>query len=230
MTAGDTPGFAQSRSVLAHALAEAEERTLGELEPIRESLRQAVKAVMTQDAALANEVIARASEFDRRYGEVHDKLLALIARQAPVAGDLRLAMALLHVNDRAERMAAQCLNIATMCCALPAGTRPSAEQLECLSEMAQLADAQVGEAARIFAERDADGVRRLRARDMEINERNRSCFAIGVAEGERAERREAAFFIAFMARAIERIGDNAVDIAQQAAFVVTGRMRHPSGS
>jgi len=213
------------RPLLDNALAEVEEQTLAELDLVRGSLRRAVEAALAGDPAIADEVKARGSEFDRRYDEVHDRLMALIARQAPVAGDLRLTMALLHTNDRIERMGAQCLNIATLCCALPAGGGPAPEQLDCLSAMARLADEQVAEAARVFADRDVEGARRLREHDARINEGNRRCFALGITDGDDEARREAAFFVALMARAIERIADNAVDIGKQAAFVVTGRLR-----
>jgi phosphate transport system protein len=219
----------ERRSALEHALREAEERTLAEIDVVRGSLRTAVEAVLGDNLQLADEVVVQGREVERRYADVHDRLMALIARQTPVATDLRIAMALLHVNDRVERMGAQCVNIATLCSAMAADERPSERQLGCLSEMADLTDEQVREAARVFAERDVEGARRLREHDFGINEHNRRCFAIAVQEGESEARREAAFFVALMARALERIGDNAVDIGQQAAFAVTGRLLPSSG-
>jgi phosphate transport system protein len=201
---------------------------LAEIDVVRGALRTAVEAAVLSNSALADGVVSQRAELERRYADVHDRLFALIARQTPVAGDLRLAMALLHVNDRIERMGAQCANIATLCSAMPAEARPSARQLDCLSAMADLTDEQVREAARIFAARDEEGARRLREHDSGINEHNRRCFALAVQAGDSEADREAAFFIALMARALERIGDNAVDIGQQAAFAVTGRLRPPS--
>jgi phosphate transport system protein len=174
-------------------------------------------------------VSQEAHDLQRRYHDVHERLVALIARQAPFAGDLRLAAALLHVSDRLERMSAQCMNIVTLCDAFPANERPSTGQRECLSGMATLAVEQMAEAARVFAERDVDGARRLSEHDLGINERNRHCFALAVREGHDEARREVAFLVALMARAIERIGDNAVDIGRQAAFVASGRLeREPA--
>jgi len=213
------------RSALQRALREAEEAVLAELEVVRQSLGRAVAAATTGEAAPAEQVVAEARELERRYGEVHDRLMALIARQAPVAGDLRLVIALLHVNDRIERMGSQCVNIAKLCSAMPAGEHTSAEQLDCLAAMARLADEQVDEAGRAFAERDPEARKRLRDHDLEINERNRRCFALAIQDGDDPAARETAFFVAMMARALERIGDNAVDIGQQAAFVVSGRLR-----
>jgi phosphate transport system protein len=214
-----------SRSALQAALHEAEERTLGELRVVRTLLRRAVEAATTGDPSAAEAVEADARELDRRYGDVHDRLLSLIACQGPVAGDLRLAIALLHVNDRIERMGAQCVNVATLCRQIPSGQSASAGQLECLSTMAELADEQVAEAERVFAERDREGARDLRKHDLEINGHNRRCFELAVQNGSDESRREVGFFVALMARALERIGDNAVDIGQQASFAATGRRR-----
>jgi phosphate transport system protein len=147
-----------------------------------------------------------------------------MARQAPVACDLRLAIALLHVNDRLERMSAQCVNIITLCRALPGTEASPAGQLDCLRTMAGLADEQMADAGRVLATRDVVGARRLGRHDLGINERNRRCFDLAVSEGADDAQREFALMVAMMARAIERIGDNAVDIGRQAAFVATGRL------
>jgi phosphate transport system protein len=178
-----------------------------------------------RSCGIAGEVADTADEFDRRYADVHDRLLSLIALQAPVASDLRLAIALLHTGDRLQRMGAQCVNLATLCSAMPEGARPSSAQLDCLSAMARLLDEQLAEAARVLAERDAEGAGRLRDHDHAINDHNRRCFALAVHDGEDEMRREAAFLVAMTARALERIGDNAVDIGRQVAFTVTGRLR-----
>jgi len=214
------------RSALVESLSEAEEGALAELDTVREMLMRAVDAALSGNREGADAVAVLSADLDRRYAEVHDCLLGLIARQGPVAGDLRLAMALLHVNDRIARMGAQCVNVATLCCAMPEGGRPSSKQLGCLSEMARLADEQLQEAARVFRERDLEGAHRLREHDQEINEHNRRCFDIAVRDGVDEARREAGFFVALMSRALERIGDNAVDVGQQADFAATGRLRH----
>jgi phosphate transport system protein len=92
--------------------------------------------------------------------------------------------------------------------------------------MARLADEQVADASRAFAERDVERARGLRDHDLGINEHNRRCFALAVEDGDDERRREAAFFVAMMARAIERIGDNAVDVGQQTVFAVTARLHN----
>jgi phosphate transport system protein len=231
MNVGETEDIGHrhvERAPLDEALREVEERALGALPALREALRDAVRAVTERDAALGDRVVAKAHDLHSRYDDVHQRLLSLMARQAPVAGDLRLAIALLHVNDRLERMNAQCVNIVTLCRALPEDDAPSQRQLGCLEGMAALADEQLAEAERVFAERDEEGAQRLGRHDLGINERNRRCFDLAVHEGVREAEREVAFMVAMMARAIERIGDNAVDIGRQVAFVVTGQLERSS--
>ena len=213
------------RSPLEEGLDAAERETLGELDLVRRSLTAVVDAALSGDSDTAERVVQHAGEADSRHADVHDRLLTLVARQAPVAGDLRLAMALLHVNDRAARMSSQCVDIATLRRPIHDGRGASAEQLDCLKQMGELADRQVAEAARSFAERDVDAALALREDDRSINEHNRRAFTLAVEDGADEERREAALLVALMARAIERIGDNAVDIGQQVVFAATGRLR-----
>jgi phosphate transport system protein len=214
-----------ARRPLEQTLREIEDVTLGELERARGGLRIAVVAAIRDEDEVAAEVIRSVDAASQRYEGIHDQLFAMVARQAPVAGDLRLAIALLHVNDRIERISAQCMNIATLGRAMSAPELPSAEQVECLSAMADLTDEQLVTAARVFAERDVDGLARLRGHDLEINQHNRRCFELAVEFGRDENTREAVLFVAMMARAIERIGDNAVDVGRQMAFAVTGRIR-----
>jgi phosphate transport system protein len=213
------------RSRLQQRLDAAERAVLEELRAICDLLRESMLAATTGDRGLAEGVTGRASELERRYSEIHDQLMEVLALQAPVATDLRLAMALVHINDRVARMRAQCINIATLCCAMPAAATASDEQLGCLAEMARLVGEQTTRAAQILEARDVAAMGALRENDQQINRHNRRCFDLGVHDGTSETRREAAFFVALMARALERIGDNAVDIAEHTAFVVTGRLR-----
>ena len=216
------------RAPLDEALHAAEEATLVSLSAVREALRHAVRTVTSSSAEEADPALGQATQLRERYLDVHQRLLVVIARQAPVASDLRLAIALLHVNDRLERMSAQCVNIITLCRAFPPNEAPSEGQLDCLRTMAELADEQIDEAGRVFATRDLEGARRLGQHDLGINERNRRCFGLAVRDRAEESQREVALMVAMMARAIERIGDNAVDVGRQATFVVTGRLERSS--
>src|SRR3954463_12332763 len=75
------------------------------------SLDRTLEAVEHKDMELAELVIADDDRIDGRYLEVHQEILTLLATQAPVATDLRLISALLHVMHSIERMGDQCVNI-----------------------------------------------------------------------------------------------------------------------
>lgn len=213
------------RSPLEHALGQAEHDVLDRLEGVRDLLAEAMASTADCDTDRANRLLGRARELARLHARVHEEVMALIARQAPVAGDLRLVMALLQANDRIARMEAQCVDVATLCKSIPHGDAPSRSQLDCLTEMARLVDTQVAEAAEALRERDVNRVRHVRRQDLKINEHNRACFALAVRDGSDEARRPAAFYGALMARALERIGDNAVEIARLVSFVVTAELR-----
>ncbi len=91
-----------------------EEQTLGGLDMVITSLDRAVEALDHQDIELASLVINDDDRIDGRYLEVHQGILSLMATQAPVAGDLRVVAALLHVIKHIERMGDQCVNIAKL--------------------------------------------------------------------------------------------------------------------
>src|ERR671916_1134012 len=202
-----------------------ERSALGGLELVAEALERALETVANQDIELAGMVIADDDRIDGRYLEVHQGILSLLALQAPVAGDLRVVAALLHVIKHAERMGDQCVNIAKL---LPVvGTEPPSdpELLARVCRMGQLARSEVSQAKQAFLARDATLAEDLVRQDEEINKINREVFRAAVEVGTEPDRREWAMTMMLMARAVERIGDNAVDIGEQVAFVVTGLFR-----
>jgi phosphate transport system protein len=202
-----------------------EEQGLGALDLVVATLDRTLEALEHQDIELAAIVVADDDRIDGRYLEVHQGILSLLALQSPVAGDLRRIAALLHVIMHAERMGDQCVNIAKM---LPVvGTEPPAEGavLARLLRMGQLARSEVSQSKQAFLLRDVGLAEDLVRQDAEINRLNREVFRAAVELGTDADRREWAMTMMLVARAIERIGDNAVDIGEQVAFVVTGLFR-----
>jgi phosphate transport system protein len=216
-------------------LAQLEASALGGLDLVSEQLKRTVEAVEQQDVELAQQVIVDDDRIDGRYLEVHQSLIALLAKQSPVATDLRLISALLHVLKNVERMGDQCVNV---CKLIPlTGNEPpaDAELLERIVAMGQQAQTLIGQAKRAFEERDVAMARDLVRQDDVVDDLNRECFGRALAIGDDADKREWAMTMLLGARAIERIGDNAVDIGEQVAFVVTGLFKefedasHPDG-
>ena len=213
------------RSSFHAELASLEASALGGLDLVLEQLDRVLEALQHQDVELAAMTIANDDLIDGRYLEVHQGLLSLFALQAPVAGDLRIVAALLHVMKNIERMGDQCVNIAKL---IPLGGHhpPAHEQmLRNLVSMGRHARSLISQASHAFAERDVDAARDLVRRDDVVDNLNRACFRLALELGEDADRREWAMTMLLVSRALERIGDNAVDIGEQVAFVVTGLFR-----
>jgi phosphate transport system protein len=172
------------------------------------------------DSALADD-----DRLDGRYLEVNQGILSLLALQAPVATDLRVTAALLHVIKHVERMGDQCVNIAKL---IPlAGHEPPVRQeiIDKLLEMGQYARSEALQCRMAFVERDVALARDLVRQDRDINRLNREIFNMALSVGDDPDTREWAMHMVLVARALERIGDNAVDIGEQTAFVVTGLFR-----
>jgi phosphate transport system protein len=215
----------ETRHAFREALKDLEQQTLGGLDLVSQQLDRALEAVSYQDVELAGMVVADDDRIDGRYLEVHQGILSLLARQAPVAGDLRIVAALLHIIRCIERMGDQCVNIAKL---VPlSGHEPPKDKdiLDAIERMGQLAHSQVSQAKDAFASRNVELAQDLVRQDEEINRLNREIFRFAVDKGDDPELREWAMFMILVARCLERVGDNTVDIAEQTVFVVTGLFR-----
>jgi len=214
-----------NRQHFQEELAKLEESALGGLDMVAQALDRALETVQHRDVELASMVIADDDRIDGRYLEVHQGILSLLALQAPVAGDLRLVAALLHVIKHVERMGDQCVNMAKL---VPlAGHEPPAddELLANLARMGELARSLVVQSKQAFSRRDVGLAQDLVRQDDEIDKLNRACFRRALEIGDDPDPREWAMHMMLIARCLERIGDNAVDIGEQCAFVVTGLFR-----
>jgi phosphate transport system protein len=211
-------------------LRQLERQTLTGIDLLLEQIDRTLDALRHQDVELASLVIADDDRIDGRYLEVHQGILSLLARQSPVAGDLRLVAALLHVIKHVERMGDQCVNV---CKLIPlCGNEPPIDPHvhELVLQMGLLARSEVVQSRAAFATRDVVLAEDLVRQDREINAIQRDIFRQAIEIGDDADVREWAMTMILVARCIERIGDNAVDIGEQTAFVVTGLFREFSDS
>jgi len=202
-----------------------EGQALGALDLVLSALDRTMEALHHQDIELAAIVILDDDRLDGRYLEVHQGILSLLALQAPVASDLRTVAALLHVIKHAERMGDQCVNIAKM---LPlSGHEPPVDDqiMDRIEQMGRLVRSEVEQCKQAFSLRDVGLAEDLVRQDEQVNALNRECFKRAVEIGTDADTREWAMSMMLVSRALERIGDNAVDIGEQVAFVVTGLFR-----
>jgi phosphate transport system protein len=214
-----------SRQSYQEELEQLESRGLGGLDLVVETLNRTLEAVEHSGIELAQMVIADDDRIDGRYLEVHQSILTLLATQAPVATDLRLIAALLHVMKSVERMGDQCVNIAKL---IPlSGHEPprDAQMIRDILAMGHQVRLLIGQCKRAFADRDVELSRDLVRRDDVVDNLNKQCFARAIEIGDDLDTREWGITMMLVARALERIGDNAVDIGEQTAFVVTGLFR-----
>jgi len=215
----------ETRHVFRESLKELERQVLGGLDLVMTQLDRALEAISYQDVELAGMVVVDDDRIDGRYLEVHQGVLSLIARQAPVAGDLRIVAALLHVIRCIERMGDQCVNIAKLVPLSGYESPKDKDMLDAIERMGQLARSQVSQAKEAFAARNVELAQDLVRQDAEINRLNREIFKRAVEVGDNLDMREWAMFMILVARCIERVGDNTVEIAEQIVFVVTGLFR-----
>ena len=202
-----------------------ESQALGAFDLVDRALARTLEAIEHQDVELAELVAADDDRIDGRYLEIHQGLITLLATQSPVATDLRLISALLHIIKNAERMGDQCVNI---CKLIPiVGHEPPSEEsmIRLILGMGVQARSQIIQAKQAFADRNKAAAQDLVRQDDLIDRLNRECFVLAIEIGDEPDRREWAMTMLLAARAIERIGDNAVDVGEQVAFVVTGLFR-----
>lgn len=214
-----------ARAEYLEELANLEASALGGLDLVSAALTRTLEAVEFQDVELAQLVVADDDRIDGRYLEVHQALITLLATQSPVATDLRLISSLLHVLKNVERMGDQCVNV---CKLIPiSGNEPPAdeEMVGLILAMGRHTKALIAQAKRAFEERDVEMAQDLVRQDDAVDNLNRDCFRLALALGDDADKREWAMTMLLAARAIERTADNAVDIGEQVAFVVTGLFR-----
>jgi phosphate transport system protein len=221
---------ATTRQHFHQELERIEGAALGGLDLVIEQLDRVMEALEHRDVELAQFVIHDDDRIDGRYLEVHQGVLSLLALQAPVAGDLRLVAALLHVIKNMERMGDQCVNIAKLIPLAGYEAPVRDDVLERVLRMGRAARSETTQAKAAFLARDKAMAEDLVRQDREINRLNREVFALAIEVGTDADTREWAMHMVMVARALERIGDNAVDIGEQTAFVVSGLFREFSDS
>jgi len=194
----------------------------GEL--VRRALRGSLNALGQQDEELADEVIAFDDEVDRCYFGIETNIQSLLARQAPAAQDLRLVLAILHDNLHLERMADYCVTVAKLT-KLVHDAPQDATLTEALEDMGTRAEEMIQTALDSFANRDVASAESLVDLDELIDGANRRVVHQILSLSADPDLREWGLRMLLVSRCLERIGDHAVDIGEQTAFLVSGQFR-----
>jgi phosphate transport system protein len=190
-------------------------------EGVRAAMRRATDALMRADKTEAEEVVLADAEIDAVYRRVEDKVFEVLARQAPVASDLRLVVSALHIAADLERMGDLAGHVAkTALRRIPAPAVPE-ELRPTIKDMADAAD-RIGEKIiHVLATSDAERASELESDDDEIDELQKQLYGLMLGTAWR-HGVEPAIDGAMLARWYERFADHAVNAGQQIVYFVTG--------
>lgn len=198
-----------------------EQRLLAIVDTAETMVEMAVKSVILNDQDLASKVILMDEDIDREYFEVHQAWTTLIARFQPMGSDLRRMTVLLHLNITFERMGDQCVNIAKM--GQFAAHLPSSDRIcGIIQEMGDLVRPMIRTAIDAFVRKDVDEARFLPSMDEPVDRLNASMYREAVDVSDDKGILEWATKMLLVARALERVGDQAVDFGEQTAYLITG--------
>ncbi len=192
---------------------------------VRAALSRATEALLNADLSAAELVISGDLAIDEARERIENDSFEMLARQAPVAGDLRMLVASLRMVADLERMGDLSVHIAKVA-RLRYPTKAVPEILvPVIADMAKAADEMISAAAEIIASRDVDGARALEQADDEMDQLRRSMFRTLLSDNW-SEGVEPAVDMALLGRYYERFGDHAVSMARRIVFLVTGQ--HPA--
>ena len=191
---------------------------------VRRQLECVSSALARRDFAAAGEVVAGDDAVDRLYLDTEDRILALLALQAPVAGDLRLVSAILHSNMHVERMGDLCVNVAKF--VRNRHPYPSDSPMVArLTEMSDRAAEMLETAMAAFSTRSVELAEQLTEMDNVLDRLNRGMLDdLRTYSGDERSF-EWATNLVLVARYLERFGDHCVDVGEQISFLVTGVFR-----
>ena len=184
----------------------------------------AVHALVHHDAGEAQQVVDDDDAIDDRYLDIELRTLRTLALQTPVATDLRLVSAIIHTSLHLERIGDQAVNVAKLYLVtkdLP-GSGAMREQLR---EMGELVLQMLRTAMEAFARRDLELCAKLPKMDDPVDRLNRASHLEALKLADDRAALDWGLHMNLVARALERVGDNAVDIAEQVNFLVTGQFR-----
>jgi len=212
------------RSEFQRELDQLESLLQSESDLVMRSLRAVLAALTEADGYLADEVIRFDDEVDSAYLQIEQGIQNLLARQTPVASDLRLVLAILHVNLHLERMADYCVTIAKLV-KLTESLPQVRALLDGFAEMGSRTEEMIRVAVDSFAARDVARAESLVDLDELIDRANRHAVEQVFAIADDLDARRWGLRMLIVSRCLERIGDHAVDIGEQTAYLVTGEFR-----
>ncbi|MBM2617409.1 phosphate signaling complex protein PhoU [Actinoplanes sp. LDG1-06] len=190
-------------------------------EAVREAMRKATKALLTADLKAAEAVIERDHEVDELNSQVEAKVADTIARQAPVASDLRMVITALHISADLERMGDLAEHVAKTAARRHPSPAVPAELRPVFQGMAEVADKMAESIGNLLAKPDAELAAKLEHQDDEIDDLERKLFKI-MLDDDWPYGAETAIDGALLGRFYERYADHAVNVGEQLVYLITG--------
>jgi phosphate transport system protein len=185
------------------------------------AVSRAVHAIVAHDPDEAEAVIRDDDQIDGRYLDIEQRTLQTLALQTPVAADLRLVSAIIHSSLHLERIGDQAVNVAKL--HLLSEDLPGSDILRRqLGEMGDLVVSMVRTAMEAFATRNLELCLKLQKMDDPVDRLNRATHLEALKLADDRKALDWGMHMNLAARALERVGDNAVDIGEQVGFLVTG--------
>jgi phosphate transport system protein len=214
----------ETRKRFHDELAALESEVLGLGERAERAIGKAVQALVHKDDALAEQVVAEDDAIDATYLDIEQRILSLLATQTPVASDLRLVSAILHTNLHLERVGDMAVNIAKIT-RVTMDLPTSDTVVTQLEEMGAVAGNMLRTAMDSFARRDAELAQQLQVMDDPVDRLNRNMYREVAALAADPQLLEWGIRMNVVSRQLERVGDHAVDIGEQVAFLLTGEFK-----
>ena len=195
---------------------------------VNAAVGQAMQALKERDKALAQRVIANDAALNELRFQVEAEVIALIAKQQPVARDLRMIISALTLVLELERMGDHAAGIAKI--AVETGSQPPLKPLIDLPRMAETAQTMLQQALNAFVSGDEDLANKVALMDDEVDALYRQVFRellTFMIEDPRTITR--AMYLLFVGHNLERIADRVTNICERVSFLNTGAMEEVPG-
>jgi phosphate transport system protein len=185
------------------------------------AIEEAMRCLVERDVAAAHELVQADVQLDELEAEAERRVVELIALRAPMADDLRDAIAALKIAGVVERIGDYAKNIARRVRRLP--EKGEIEPLSLLPEMAKIASGMVRDVLAAFVGRDPEKAMAVCARDDALDDFYESIFrTLLTYMMENPQNIGPSTTLLFIAKNLERIGDHATNIAEMVYYAATG--------
>ena len=189
---------------------------------VEESMSSATRALLEPNLELAEQVIKDDDTVDDMQHELDARTMMIIARQSPVAGDLRTLVTSLRMSADLERMGDMAHHVAKITRLRHPGAAVPSELLLTIEEMGKVAKLIADKAGAVINSRDIDKALELERDDDEMDKLHRKLFTT-LLDDKWSHGTETAIDITLIGRYYERFADHAVSVARRVYFLVTGK-------